>query len=30
VTVPEGVPTEVVLPDGRVERVEGGTHHFTA
>ena len=30
VTVPEGIPTEVVLPDGRVERVDGGTHHFVA
>lgn len=30
VTVPAGVPTEVVLPDGRVEHVDGGTHTFTA
>ncbi|NTW38613.1 MAG: family 78 glycoside hydrolase catalytic domain [Cellulomonadaceae bacterium] len=27
--VPDAVPTEVVLPDGRVEHVCGGTHHFT-
>ncbi|WP_448062735.1 family 78 glycoside hydrolase catalytic domain [Cellulomonas hominis] len=29
VTVPDGVPTEVVLPDGRVEHIDGGQHHFT-
>jgi alpha-L-rhamnosidase len=30
VTIPDGVPAEVVLPDGRVHEVEGGTHTFTA
>jgi len=30
VTVPDGVPAEVVLPDGRVHEVEGGTHTFTS
>jgi alpha-L-rhamnosidase len=28
VTVPEGVPADVVLPDGRVETVVGGSHAF--
>ncbi|HKT55181.1 MAG TPA: family 78 glycoside hydrolase catalytic domain [Microbacterium sp.] len=28
VTVPDGVPAEVVLPDGRVEHIVGGAHAF--
>lgn len=30
VEIPDGVPAEIVLPDGRVEHVVGGTHHLTA
>ena len=30
VTVPDGVPADVVLPDGTVHQVVGGTHGFTA
>jgi alpha-L-rhamnosidase len=30
VTIPDGIPAEVVLPDGRVHEVEGGTHTFTS
>ncbi len=30
VTIPEGVPADVVLPDGTTHEVTGGTHTFTA
>jgi alpha-L-rhamnosidase len=30
VTTPEGVPADVVLPDGTTHEVTGGTHTFTA
>ena len=30
VVLPTGLPAEIVLPDGRVESVDGGTHRFTA
>jgi alpha-L-rhamnosidase len=28
VSIPEGVPARIVLPDGRVEEVVGGSHTF--
>lgn len=30
VTIPDGVPADVVLPDGTTHEVTGGTHTFTA
>ena len=30
VVLPQGLPAEVVLPDGRVERMAGGTEQFSA
>lgn len=30
VVLPEGVPADIVLPDGRIESVAGGAHHFAA
>ncbi|WP_069385399.1 family 78 glycoside hydrolase catalytic domain [Cellulosimicrobium cellulans] len=30
VSIPDGVPAEIVLPDGKRTRVTGGTHHLTA
>ena len=30
VTIPDGIPAEVVLPDGTTHDVTGGHHTFTA